>query len=107
MPAALKLCALPPTSVAFEQNVRRVQYQSALWYNTLTGNIPALEPTEYGWEKDETNYVLVPRNVAEGVSGCMGHQMPCTLFCACGGIVRCSNPFNIGLVDVEIGSESL
>ncbi len=30
-----------------------------------------------------------------GNCGCMGRQLVCTMFCACGGGPTCSNPFNI------------
>ncbi|KAG0727686.1 hypothetical protein GWK47_034136 [Chionoecetes opilio] len=30
-----------------------------------------------------------------GKCGCMGRQLPCTMFCTCGGGTACSNPFNI------------
>ena len=29
-----------------------------------------------------------------GNCGCMGHQLVCTMFCACGSGPACSNPFN-------------
>lgn len=117
---APKLCSLPPTTEAFEQNVRRAHYQVCEWYNALAGESPPLDTAEYGWEKDETNKILYPRNMKDGVPyapeyilklvrcgcaseqpcksgkcGCMGRQLPCTLFCACGGTSVCANPFNI------------
>ena len=105
---APKLCSLPPTTEAFEQNVRRAHHQVALWYSALTGNPPALDAVEYGWETDDTNKCLIPRNMADGVSyapedilklvrcgssserPCKGgnclHGTPTafTMFCACG-----------------------
>ncbi|KAG0726825.1 hypothetical protein GWK47_035813 [Chionoecetes opilio] len=75
---------------------------------------------EHGWEADDTNKCLIPRNMEDGVSyapehilklvrcgctseracrggkcGCMGRQLPCTMFCTCGCGTACSNPFNI------------
>ena len=119
-----KLCSLPPTNEAFEQNVRRAHLQVAHWYSALSGDPPPLNPEEYGWEIDTTNRCLLPRNIADGVAyapdsvlklvrcgcashnpcrggncGCMGRQMVCTIFCACSGGSTCSNPFNTVRVD--------
>lgn len=117
--SAPKLCSLPPTTEAFEQNVRRAHYQVAQWYSALSGDPPPLNAVDYGWEADDTNKCLIPRNMKDGVPyapehilklvkcgclserpcrggncGCMGHQLPCTMFCACGGGPACLNPFN-------------
>ena len=117
--AAPKLCGLPPTTEAFEQNVYRAHFQVAQWYSALNQDPPPLNAVDYGWEVDEANKCLIPRNVAEGIPyapeqimklvkcgcvsqrpckgancGCMGHQLSCTMFCACGGGCTCLNPFN-------------
>jgi hypothetical protein len=113
------LCSLPPTSEAFEQNVRRAHYQVNEWHCALTGDPSILDPSQYGWERDTINKSLVPRNMSEGVpyapdyilklvrcgcasqqpckSGkckCMGRQLPCTMFCGCASGHTCANPFN-------------
>ena len=118
--AAPKLCSLPPTTEAFEQNVRRAHHQVAQWYCALSGDPPPLNAVEHGWEADDTNKCLIPRNMEDGIPyapehilklvrcgctseracrggkcGCMGRQLPCTLFCTCGGGAACYNPFNI------------
>ena len=102
---APKLCSLPPTTEAFEQNVRRAHHQVALWHSALSGDPPAPNSTEHGWEADDINRRLIPRNMADGVSyapdhilklvrcgcsskrpcmggncSCMGHQLVCTMF---------------------------
>ena len=117
---APKLCTLPPTTEAFEQNVRRAHHQLAQWYSALDGEPPNLNAVDFGWEVDDTNKSLIPRNLADGVPyapdnilklvrcgcssdqpcrggncGCMGRQLVCTMFCACGGGSACCNPFNI------------
>ena len=66
--AAPNLCSLPPTTEAFEQNVRRAHHQVALWYSALGGDPPAINAVEYGWESDDTNRRLIPRNMADGIS---------------------------------------
>ena len=44
-----KLCSLPPTTEAFQLNVRRAHFQSAIWNRSLMQEPPNLDPTEYGW----------------------------------------------------------
>ncbi len=44
-----KLCSLPPTSEAFEENVKRAHFQCAIW--RAFEEPPNLDPTEYGWFK--------------------------------------------------------
>ena len=99
---------LPPTKEAFEQNVYRAHFQVAQWYRAV----------DYGWEADEINRSLNPRNMREGVPyapdyilklircgcssketckgrcGCSKNQLACTIFCACGGDSSCFNRFN-------------
>ena len=58
---APKLCSLPPTTEAFEQNVRRAHYQVAQWYSTLSEKPPPLNAVDYGWEVDSTNKCLIPQ----------------------------------------------
>jgi len=43
--------------------------------------------------------------VSERPSGCMGHQLPCTMFCACGGGRACLNAFNIGDTDEAVNQD--
>ena len=66
--SAPKLCSLPPTTVSFEQYFRRAHHQVALWYSALSGDEPALNAVEYGWEWHDTNIRLLPRNVSDVVS---------------------------------------
>jgi hypothetical protein len=40
-------------------------------------------------------YGCVSQRPCKGVNyGCMGYQVSCTMFCACGGGYTCLNPFN-------------
>ena len=55
-----KLCALPPTSEAFRENVLRGHYQLAIWLNALEINAPALNPLEHGWSRVEGTTKLTP-----------------------------------------------
>ena len=111
-----------PTTEAFEQIIRGAHDQLAQWYSTLSGVAPPLNAVDYGWEADNTNKCLLQRNMAYmyglpyyapehvlnlvrcgcaseracrgGNCGCMGHQLVCTMLCACGSGPACSNPFN-------------
>lgn len=128
--AAPKLCSLPPTTEAFEQNVYRAHFQVSQWYSALSGDPPHLSVFNYGWEVDDANKCLIPRNVAEGVPyapekilklvkcgcisqrpckgtncGCTGHQLPCTIFCVCGGGRDCLNPFNAKIIDEPVNQD--
>jgi len=102
--AALKLASLPLTTEGFLQNAKRA----------LKSDPPSLNPLDYCWEADDVNNTLYPTTVAEGVCvapdcilklictgcdseipcrsgncGCTGHQIPCTMFCACGAGFSC------------------
>ena len=77
----------------------------ATWYASLLGEPPALDPVQFGWEADPVNKCLIPQNMRKGTPyaplhvlqlvrcgceselscgggkcGCMGRQMPCTVF---------------------------
>ena len=118
--SAPKLCSLPPTSEAFHENVLRAHLQVATWHAALLGEPPAMDPVKFGWEADHINKCLIPQNIREGTAyapwhvlqlvrcgceseqscrggrcGCMGRQLPCTVFCACcASLGLCQNPFN-------------
>ena len=61
--SAPKLCSLPPTSEAFEQNVARTHLQVASWLHALDPNPPVLDPTSYGWSQEEGSTALSPTTV--------------------------------------------
>jgi len=65
--SSTKLCGLPPTTEAFEQNVYRAHFQVAQWHSALSGNPPPLNAVDCRWEAVETNKCRIPRNMAEGV----------------------------------------
>ena len=56
--SAPKLCSLPPTSEAFEQNVARAHLQVAIWVHALDPNPPVLDPTSYNWSQEEGSTAL-------------------------------------------------
>lgn len=104
-----KLCSLPPTSEAFEQNVKRAHFQCAIWRKALQ-EPPNLDPTEYGWFKDEERKALQPvmlppsrlsapdyvlklvccscaseKPCHSSRCGCVAANLACTTFCHCQG----------------------
>ena len=58
-----KLCSLPPTTESFQENVKRAHLQTAKWKAALDPDPPVMDPTEYGWIKDEATKSLVPTTV--------------------------------------------
>ena len=97
----------------------RAHLQLVRWKHILTGDVP-LESESYGFEADHEITCLNPtfkkagtpdspesllklircgcssgEPCKSGNCGCMGHQLPYTIFCACGGDSKvCCNPFN-------------
>ena len=113
---ALELKSLPPTKKAFEENVKRVHIQTAIWKSALESEPPALDPVDFGCERDEHTRCLIPVTVQPNVSlallemlemvrcgcatdtpclmamcGCNTAHLPCTMFCGCHGEVHCQN----------------
>ncbi|KAG1660059.1 Down syndrome cell adhesion molecule-like protein Dscam2 [Nymphon striatum] len=60
---APKLCALPPTTEAFKENVARVHLQVAIWLHALDQDPPSLELNEHGWSQEEGSNVHNPITV--------------------------------------------
>ena len=100
---------LSPTTEAFEQNV-----QTAIWKSAVKLEPPTLDPTKYGWARDEASRsltpVMLPPNVALTLSevlemircGCSWDKpcytaqcrrtvakLPCLVLCACWGETGC------------------
>ena len=128
--SAPKLKSLPPTNEAFELNVMRAHFQCAVWLYSLQPDPPSLDPTEYGWETDELNEMLVPMMLPKGVEPiprvvlkmvacnckaekpcgqgnctCKKHKMACSLFCRCQGGSDCCSPFTPNFEEVGFGEE--
>ena len=61
------LQTLPPTHEAFRENIKCAHFQVATWYSTMNLHPPNLDPTFYGWVHDETNKILCPVGIPEGV----------------------------------------
>ena len=116
--SAPKLCTLPPTTEAFELNALRALLQVSQWNATMEICPPELNPVDYGYGPDLANKILLPRPIPHGVDPapesviklircgcqsikpckggnckCTSRQMPCTLFCFCGGGDECTNVY--------------
>ena len=61
--SAPKLCSLPSTIEAFEQNVARAHLQVAIWLHALDPNPPVLDPTSCCWSHEEGSTALSPTTV--------------------------------------------
>ena len=103
-----KLCTIPPTTESFRQNILRAHFQCIIWNACLEADPPGIDPTKYGWERDETNEILLPVMVPKGVEAipkdilkifacscstyepcsqgncsCRKNQLSCTINCKC------------------------
>ncbi len=58
-----KLASLPPTTEAFSENVKRAHLQTFIWKNALQLHPQKLEPSDYGWMKEESMKSLRPTTV--------------------------------------------
>ena len=112
--SAPKIQALPPTTEAFVENVKRSHLQTGTWKAALSLHPPALHPMEYGYVRHEPSKTLLPTTVPDGVTlapdeimalikcncegasacrnmrcSCSRSKLPCTLFCKCNGGDEC------------------
>ncbi len=55
-----KLASLPPTTEAFTENIKRAHLQTFLWNSALKLDPQKLEPTDYGWVKEQNMKSLQP-----------------------------------------------
>ena len=110
-----KLCSLPPTTEAFEENVKRAHFQCVIWRNALQ-EPPDLDPTKYGWSKDDNTNSFkpimlpsykspVPDHIlkldcrsctsetpcSSSKCGCVAAYLACMVFCPCRGGLDCRN----------------
>ena len=63
------LKSLPPTEEAFGENVKKAHHiQGLVWYSALSTDPPTIDPTQYGWTRDEFDKQLVPVGLPCGVA---------------------------------------
>ena len=110
------LKSLPPSHCAFVEHVHRAQYQAIIWKSAIHSDQPDLDPTLYGWHRDENGTTLYPVTLPHGVfaapenilqllkcgcttsrpcssgrCGCVTAQMSCSIFCSCNAGSDCCN----------------
>ena len=110
-----KLCSLPPTNEAFQENVKRAHYVCCTWKMALQ-DPPIMNPTEYGWVKDDISNSLQPTMLPPAtkpapdyilklvrcscssampcrskVCSCNAARIACTYFCSCQASGACRN----------------
>ena len=85
----------PPSSAAFKENVMRAHIQTAISKSALESESSALDPAEYGWERDERvrcmflltlppNVSVAPSEVLEMIKCGCTTDTPCsTAMCEC------------------------
>ena len=108
--------SLPPTSESFAENIKRAHIQTSIWKAAMKQDPPRLDPTDFGWSKDEvtkslspvttpTNTATLPTKVLQMIRcgcstdlscsiskcGCVTAQLPCIVFCTCHSEEKCSN----------------
>ena len=128
-----KLQALPPTSEAFSENVKRAHFQTCIWKSSMEPDPPNLDPTKFGWRKDKLAKLLTPVTLpadtllapasvlkliccgcasdqpcASGRCGCYTAQLACTVFCSCFITSNCQNVWtkSADISDEEPGDDS-
>ena len=79
---APQLKYLPPTSESFELNVKRAHFQCAVWYETMDPHPPKLDPTYFGWEKNEKLKTLMPIGVPKDRKSAPDEVLK-TIKCSC------------------------
>ena len=113
---APKLASLPPTNEAFNENVARAHLQVAVWRKALQPDPPAIDPTAFGWSREEGSKTLIlttlpsdtplaPDDLLKLVRcscssetpcktqrcGCSSASLACSVFCGCQGGQGCFN----------------
>ena len=122
-----KLQSLPSTSETFSLNAERARIQSCIWKSALDENPPDLDPSKFGWTKDEKNKQLTPvtnspqkKNASTGIytpndmlwvffhttmsnykMWLLWAQISCSIFCKCHQKGHCDNRWTKAIVDVE------
>ena len=114
--SAPDLKSLPPTSDAFEEHVHRAHYQAAVWRASMYAEPPTLDPSQYGWSRENVTNVLIPVPLSLDVSpapldvlkmircgctsarpcstnrcSCSAAKLSCSMFCGCRGADDCCN----------------
>ena len=115
-----KLCALPPTEEAFQQNALRAHLAVAVWKDCVNAHAQSLTPVEHGWYRPggkpfllpvvvPVNTPLAPAELLKVLKcgccsntpcntwrcTCKANGLDCYLFCQCRGEEDCHNKWTI------------
>jgi hypothetical protein len=127
-----KLCSLPSTNSAFEENLKRAHLQTCIWKHSMESDPPDLDPLLHGFYKDENSRCLLPTTMPENIPvappeilklvkcscesvlpcnsnrcSCRSASLPCTMFCSCTNS-SCSNDLTrFAEVEVERDEDSV
>ena len=100
---------LLPAHEFFKKNLKRVHLPAMVSYVTMEADSPPLNPTLYGWRRDELSQVIVhirlPDSIVATPDGCSrsspcktkrcssaSARVACSLMCSCrGDIKNCQN----------------
>jgi len=101
--SASKLCAIPPTTEAFQENVKRAHYQAIIWQSLDSDDVPDVHPENFGWKKNMSTKSLTPVAIPKSVPLAPDYilnliccdcssQNPCSKRCSCksAGYPKCS-----------------
>ena len=128
-----KLETLPPTTEAFQLHIRRAHYQAAVWRSAAYPDLPDMDPSHHGWEKDLITRTLVPMQlplntpIAPDVllkllccscdseescktkrCSCHNNNTGCGTFCKCAESDRgCHNPLTRSSADDQDDDQSM
>lgn len=121
-----KLAALPPTSEAGNENIKRAHLQTAIWKCALKGINPPMSLVKHGWEVEggqlkpttvPSDTKLAPDEILKLIrcgcktgckrANCLCSNIGCTVFCECeGGVgVTCLNPLTVKPVSTDSDDE--
>ena len=58
---------LPPTTEAFQENVKRAHFQAVQWYAAPYSSAEQLDSEKFGWIRDEKRNSLIPVRIPSKV----------------------------------------
>ena len=86
---------LPPTTEALELHIKRCHLQACTWNAAASLFPPPLNPTDYGWAKNEATHSLVPIQLPSN-KGLAPPELLKSLRCSCSSKKPC-NCAHLGL----------
>ncbi|CAG9769182.1 unnamed protein product [Ceutorhynchus assimilis] len=84
-----KIKKLPPTTKAFDLHIKRCHLQACIWNAAASPFPPSLNPTDYGFAKNEATHSLVPIQLPSN-KGLAPPELLKSLRCSCSSEMPCS-----------------